>query len=78
MVTNYRPDDSSPENVVNDRANELIHEFQTHFSELVEAYPEHTERKREIFEGWAIQKIAGLQLVVEHISEQLNRLEQGK
>jgi hypothetical protein len=78
MVTNYRQDDSSPEHEVDARANELIHEFHAHFTELIEAHPEHTERKREIFEGWAIQKIAGLQLIVEHMAEQLNRLEQGK
>ncbi len=78
MVTNYRSDGSSPENDVDARSNELIHEFHAHFSELIEAHPEHTDRKREIFEGWAIQKIAGLQLVVEHISEQLNRLVQRK
>ena len=78
MVTNYRPDDSSPENEVDARASELIHEFHAHFTELIEAHPEHTDRKREIFEGWAIQKFAGLQLSVEHLSEQLNRLVQGK
>jgi len=76
MVTSCKPENGSPEKEVNERANELIHEFQTHFSGFIEAHPEHSERKREIFEGWAIQKIAGLQLVVEHVSEQLNRLEQ--
>lgn len=74
MVTN----NNSPENEVDARANELIHEFHDHFSELIKAHPEHTERKREVFEGWAIQKIAGLQISVEHISKQLTRLEQDK
>ena len=78
MVTNNRPNDSSPENQTDARANELIHEFHAHFLELIEAHPEHTERKREVFEGWAIQKIAGLQLSVEHLSKQLDRLLQGK
>jgi len=59
------------------RTNELIREFQAHFQECAEAYPEHADKKREIFEAWAIQKIAGLQLCVEHMSEQFNRHLQG-
>ena len=59
------------------RAGELIREFQAHFAEYAEAHPEHAERAREIFEAWAIQKIAGLQLCVEQLSEQLNRHLQG-
>ena len=54
------------------RADELIHEFQAHFKEFAKAHPEHAKQKREVFEGWAIQKIAGLQLCVEHIAEQHN------
>jgi len=54
------------------RANELIHQFQAHFEEVAATYPEHAEKKREIFEAWAIQKIAGLQLCVEHIAERFN------
>ncbi len=54
------------------RTVELIREFQTHFEEYAEGHPEGAEKEREIFEAWAIQKIAGLQLCVEHLAEQFN------
>ena len=54
------------------RTGQLIREFQAHFRDYVDAHPEGAERKREIFEAWVIQKIAGLQLCVEHISKQFN------
>lgn len=66
-----------PNNEVEARAGKLIHEFQDHFEEFAQAHPEHADKQREIFEAWAIQKIAGLQLSVEHISEQFNKHVQG-
>ena len=77
MVTNCNLPNNEAEQQVEARADELIHAFNAHFEEFAEAHPEHAEKKREIFEGWAIQKIAGLQLCVEHISEQLNAHMQG-
>jgi len=59
------------------RAEELISEFCEHIEECREAHPEQALEKRDIFEGWAIQKIAGLQLCVEHMAEQLNGLARG-
>ena len=59
------------------RTVELIGEFRAHFEECVSAHPEGAEKGREIFEAWAIQKIAGLQLCVEHLAEQLNLHVQG-
>lgn len=55
-----------------ERTNELIREFHEHYQEYVRLHPEDRERKDDIFQAWAIQKIAGLQLCVEHIAEQLN------
>ena len=54
------------------RANELIGEFHEHYQDYVRLHPEHEDRKRDIFEAWAIQKIAGLQLCIEHIAQQVN------
>ncbi len=77
MVTNSNPPSGGPEAQAEERANELIHEFQAHLAEFIEAQPQHADRKRDIFEAWAIQKIAGLQLCVEHMAEQHNRHLQG-
>ena len=77
MATNRNSSLNEADRQAESRTNELIREFQAHFEEYVETYPEHAEKKREIFEAWAIQKIAGLQLCVEHISEQFNRHLQG-
>ena len=72
MVMNMNSPNDEGEAQVEARANELIYEFQAHFEEVAAAYPAHAENKREIYEAWAIQKIAGLQLCVEHIAEQFN------
>jgi hypothetical protein len=79
MVTNSNPPSGGleAEAQADARATELILEFQEHLAEFSEAQPEHADRKREIFEAWAIQKIAGLQLCVEHMVEQHNRHVQG-
>jgi len=73
MVTSehWLPDD--PDKQAELRTNELIEEFQQHYADYVNMRPEDADRQREIFEAWAIQKIAGLQLCVEHIAEQVNR-----
>ena len=79
MVTNSNPPSGGleVEAQADARATELILEFQEHLAEFAEAQPEHADRKREVFEAWAIQKIAGLQLCVEHMAEQHNRHVQG-
>ena len=77
MVMNMNLPNDEGEAQAEARANELIHEFQAHFEEVAATYPEHAEKKREIFEAWAIQKIAGLQLCVEHMAEQHNRHVEG-
>jgi len=49
---------------VNERARVLMYEFKDHVDEVQSAYPEATDA-RKIFEGWAIQKLAGLQVLLE-------------
>ena len=77
MVMNVNSPNDEGETQVEARADELIHEFHAHLEEVAATYPQHAEKKREIFEAWAIQKIAGLQLCVEHMAEQHNRHVQG-
>ena len=58
---------------VDRRSELLIAAFQAHYQEVRQRHPEATD-KRPVFEGWAIQKIAGLQISVEHLADVVNRL----
>ena len=60
------------EKQVEDKSAELIDEFYAHFEVYKRLHPEDKDRKEEIFHGWVIQKIAGLQLSILHISERIN------
>ncbi len=62
---------------VDERAEQLIHEFMDHFNDCAAHDPTAADRKREVFEAWTIQKIAGLQLSIEHLSGQLATGEHG-
>jgi len=53
-------------------AAELIEEFKDHYLEYVALHPEYIEKKRDIFEGWVIQKIAGLQIAVTELAKHAN------
>ena len=66
------------ERQIEDRILNLIQEFQNHFDEYVRQHPGRVGQKTGDFRSWAIQKIAGLQLSVEHVAEQLNRHVAGK
>jgi predicted transposase YbfD/YdcC len=55
---------------VDKKSEELINEFRAHLQEVQTKHPEFTD-ERKIFEGWAIQKIAGLQGSVSHLAEQI-------
>jgi len=72
MVSNSRSQLDEAEKRAEERTTALIHEFHEHYQEYVEAHPAHAEKKHEVFEAWAIQKIAGLQLCIEHLAEQHN------
>ena len=73
MVERLNTPDDEAGRQAETRAHVLMLEFHTHMEEYTALHPEHTGKERQIFEAWAIQKIAGLQLCVEHISEQLDR-----
>ncbi len=73
MVTRRNPKLEMAERQIEDRIQNLIQEFKHHYEEYVQQHPAKAATKRVVFESWAIQKIAGLQLCVEHIAEQFNR-----
>ncbi len=66
-----------PEEQVDERAERLIHEFMDHFNDCAAHDSTAADRQREVFEAWTIQKIAGLQLAIEHLSGQLATGENG-
>jgi hypothetical protein len=51
------------------RAHALMLELYTHQKECKAAHPELANEDRMIFEGWMIQKVAGLQISVERLVE---------
>jgi len=61
------------EQEVESKSAELIKEFYSHMNEYIRLNPEDKDRKDEIFQGWIIQKIAGLQLSIVHISDRINK-----
>lgn len=66
-----------PEAEVDHRAEKLIHEFMEHFESCVVAEASTADRKGEVFEAWAIQKIAGPQLAIEHLAGMRGSLDKG-
>ena len=60
---------------VDERAEKLIRELKAHAEEYLTYYPEHGDKRREIFESWVIQKIAGLQLCIQHLARQTRKIE---
>lgn len=59
------------------RAAVLIGEFSQHFKEYVAHDPSARNQYDRIFQSWAIQKIAGLQLCVEQLGLWINAHAQG-
>jgi len=57
---------------VDNRAEELIGEFREHVRECQAHAPQLDERT--IYEGWVIQKVAGIQSIVVALSEDLSTL----
>ena len=57
---------------VEEKTEELIYEFHAHYQSYIEQHPEDKDRKDEIFQAWAIQKIAGLQLSILELVEKFN------
>lgn len=52
---------------------ELIEEFSEHIKQYAKLHPEQEAQKDEIFQGWIIQKIAGLQLSILEIANSINK-----
>ena len=46
-------------------------EFDKHHAELLEAHPEHEGKRDLAFQGWIIQKVAGLQLCVSELERRI-------
>ena len=78
MVTNADDSLGEAEGQAEARSRALMLEFHAHKDEFEAIHPEHAGEDRMMFEAWAIQKIAGLQLSVEHLAELLNRHLSGK
>lgn len=53
---------------VDERSRQLFKEFESHYKVVIDGNPELTGKRREIYEGWSIQKISGLQLAVEELT----------
>jgi hypothetical protein len=59
--------------VVDAKSDELRAEFEQHYSEFIAVYPDKTD-KALVFQGWILQKVAGLQVLVMKLAHQVNRL----
>ncbi len=59
---------------IDDRARGLIEEFSDHTQKYVTSHPLRVGNEHELFESWAIQKIASLQVHVEHLSQKVQSL----
>lgn len=65
---------ATPGDLVDAKSKELIDEFYDHLVEMGKLHPECDGSQDEIFQGWIIQKIAGLQLSIQYVSEQVNKI----
>ncbi|WP_103867431.1 hypothetical protein [Aquimarina sp. I32.4] len=57
---------------IDTQAEEMIKDFKDHLSSVKEIHPKVDDRA--IFEGWAIQKIAGLQVIIQELTKDNQRL----
>ncbi len=64
--------DSELKAAVDARSHDLIKEFERHFQQIIDVEPAAKNRRDHVFQAWAIQKIAGLQLSVEEIAMKSN------
>jgi hypothetical protein len=58
---------------VDAKSRELTHEFERHFEEVVACNPEMSD-KAVVFRCWAVQKIAGLQVIVFELAKHVKDL----
>ena len=64
--------DSELEAAVDARSHDLMKEFEQHFQQVIETEPTAENRRDQVFQAWAIQKIAGLQLSIQEIAVKFN------
>jgi hypothetical protein len=72
MSKKLNPTEDETDKLAQTRTHDLMQEFRAHSNKFTANHPEHTDKGHLVFESWAIQKIAGLQLSVEYIAQQLN------
>jgi hypothetical protein len=71
------PNKEDKNNIQEAKSNELMAEFYRHRDEIMAESPDDPKlNHRNIFESWAIQKIAGLQCVVLDLVRQVDELKQ--
>ena len=56
---------------VSEKSEDLIAEFEEHYTDLVKINPEHGDQRELAFQAWIIQKIAGLQLCITELETRL-------
>jgi len=74
MPKQTRPTQQMVAQQVDARPAELLQEFYQHYDEFIATHPTMTDRFL-IFQGWVVQKIAGLQLVVLDLEERYSALQ---
>ena len=76
MVTNLNPGstDDPQGDQVDEKSEDLMVEFNDHFDELIEIHPEFADKRDMAFQGWIIQKVAGLQLCVGELERRIETL----
>lgn len=60
---------------IDERAEKLIEDFDGHRKEVKNVSGLEDSNDRLIFEGWTIQKLAGLQVILEDLSEKINGID---
>lgn len=73
-----KPQGPSPEEEVDQRAEELMKEFLSHYKDCVDADASVEGRRCEVFEAWMFQKLAGLQLSIEHLARAVSGAPEGE
>jgi hypothetical protein len=59
---------------IDEQAEGLIKEFFEHYERIKNSEGEPTLDQRVVFEGWTIQKIAGLQVLIMELHDEIKRL----
>ncbi|MFH1216541.1 MAG: hypothetical protein V1706_08570 [Pseudomonadota bacterium] len=68
---NFCIDKKMAELFVDAKSQELMTEFLNHYKAVAKEDPNLEGRRHDVFEGWAIQKIAGLHLVIDRLIKKI-------